>query len=46
MEGKSRDYLQHLYVTPELATNEYKQKLQRFKNGILNEKNRLNEVTW
>ena len=43
-QGK-RDYLQDLYGTPELTTTEYNQKLQRYKNGILNEKSRLNKVT-
>ena len=42
---EKRDYLQDLYGTPELTTTEYNQKLQGYLNGILNEKNRLNEVT-
>ena len=45
IEGRNQDYLQDLYGTSELTTTEYNQKLQRYKNGILNEKSRLNKVT-
>ena len=45
IEGRNRDYLQDLCGTPELTTTEHNQKLQRYKNEILNEKNRPNEVT-